>query len=321
MTKADSAITFDSNVAEIKIAVAYRFNSSRGNVSAGLDADVSLTFAFAEPRTAQESITLLKQIEMLISLLCFSYLKAQRMEVRLAPKEGEKERALPVSQARLIEGGETEIEWKTLPLKLDGQTFGDVVSQFVQIYNDIRNTLDWYRIVQAEDRYVEDKFLYSIRMIEGLYLALNMRHKTDEGAMALVARVIERCSDDRELVDFMNKRVAGMFQRPWDLAQIIRDLKERYSEMCSVQILDPVLLTRLRGKETHGGSGRHTAGEQAFMVYSYDILVTLYVLLILEHCGLPREFLLSGLNNTRARYFSGHVLDQMRRAVNDGHAT
>jgi hypothetical protein len=280
-----------------------------------VEAEVRLEITLLEPRSVAESMTLLHQIETLISLLCFDYIKAEQLKLAVQCKENGKDRTFTVTRARFIEGGKSEIDWKKLPVILREQDFGALLDKFVSIYFCIEQTLDWYRIVRAEDRYEEDKFFYAIRMIEGAYRALNVKHKVDEEALSLVERVLAKCRDDAELVKFMNERVAGMFKKRWDLPQIIRDLKERYAEMCAVEFLDPVRINRLRGKEAHGGSGGNTAGERTFMVHTYDLLITLYVLLVLENCGLAREFLLKGLRSTHAHFFSERRLQELIAAA------
>ena len=222
--------------------------------SAGLDAEVILRVTLSKARSVKESVELLHQIETLVSLLCFDYIKASRFEFASVLSDG-KERSLPVARAQFVEGKE-EINWKKLPLVLSDQNFGAIVDAFIEIHPVINQTLDWYRIVQAETRYVEDRFLYAVRMIEALYRAFDLGHEIDLEALSLIERVLQKCEDDANLKEFIAMRVVPMFKKRWSLTQIIRDLRKRYGEMIAVEFLDPVMIHRLRGKETHGSSGR-----------------------------------------------------------------
>ena len=127
----------------------------------------------------------------------------------------------------------------------------------------------------------------------------------------MIERVLQKCEDDADLKEFIAMRVVPMFKKRWSLTQIIRDLRKRYGEMIAVEFLDPVMIQRLRGKETHGSSGRYTGEELAFMGHATRLLILLYVLLVLERCGIARDCLLRGLSAARSDYFSKAHLKRM----------
>jgi len=308
-------LTYSSQTGAITLDITHRFDTSRWNVSAGLDAEIFLRVTLSQPRMVTDSVHVLHQIETLLSLLCFDYIKSTRLELAVMRSAGDRDAVLPLYRARLVEGGALEINWKKLPLVLRDQNFGEVVDTFIEVHPLIEQTLDWYRIVLAEPRYVEDKFFYAVRMIEALYKAIDLEHEIDQEALSFVDRILMKCKDDACLIRFVNNRIAPMFKKPWSLPQIIRDLRKRYGAMCIIEILDPPMINRLRNKEAHGSSKRYTGQEYSFMARTYELLVSVYVLLVLERCGLSREFLLHGLKSRHSDWFSETQLKKIRSEI------
>lgn len=99
----------------------------------------------------------------------------------------------------------------------------------------------------------------------------------------------------------------------------IRDLKERYRAMKVVEVVDERIVNKLRGKEAHGSAKRFSTAEYRFMICCCDVLIKLYTLLVLENCGMDREFLLSSLKRAPAWQadFSAARLEQLQTEIGE----
>jgi hypothetical protein len=315
-------LQYDLTAGKCFVGLSHRFSPSVDGLSAEIHSAGYLRIVFSSPRTVIASIKLMYQIEQLFSLLCFSYIKSKRLELELKTEDRNGDRVktkFEVERARLIKGAKTEIDWHELPLRLKGINLAAVIDRFLEIFEDIEQTLNWYRIVVAEERYLEDKYFYSVRMIEALYRALAIDVAKDSDAIGLLQRVCATLqkAGDCELVTFVNQRVAPIFNKSWALPDIIRDLKARYSEMAVIKLLDEKLVNRLRGKETHGSSQGFSGNEYKFMALSYGIITMLYTLVVLESCGLSRDYLLNSIKRSpcRDRNFSPEYVERLKSGL------
>src|SRR5262249_1956324 len=150
------------------VGVSQVFKSQANNLNLVMDAMGYLRIDFREPRTLSDAITLMYQIEQLFSLLCFSYMKCKDSQVKVQFSDYTAT-SLTVECAPLIPNAKVEIDRRELSLRLNSVSLGEVIGNFLDIYDDIEQTLNWYRIVQAEERYLEDTYFYCVRMLESLY--------------------------------------------------------------------------------------------------------------------------------------------------------
>lgn len=311
------------------------FQSERGTLSLGISGSISpdwlvptvgahsyLKLIFHEPKTPIECIKLVTRIEHLFSLLTFNFIKAKSVNFSFLQVEDGKpsEEGVDLERARITEEAKTELERLDIPLHLNGIDFGNLADRFLKIFNSIEQTLNWHRIITAEERYLEDKYFYSVRMIEALFTGLKIRTERDVKAQELIAEITQKLSaeglQNDHLITFIKERVTPNFLRP-SLAEIIKHLKKEYAELKVVDILDSNRIRKLRGKEAHGSTEAFSPQEYQFMAFTYEILLILYRLVILEHCGLERSFLYAQLKKAFrfSRYFEQSTLDEYKAAL------
>jgi hypothetical protein len=293
-------IVYEATFGSLRFGLSQAYHSSLGGLSASIESIGVLTIELNATQTVTEAVRLVHKIESLFSLLCFSYIKAQKLEVEVLLGGDVGQSALQrctVERALLIERAKTEVEQHEIPFRLNNLDVGLLVDNFVKLFDRVDQTLNWYRIVIAEHRYVEDNYFYSVRMVESLYKSLEIETHKDNDALDIVDKLFARLTEptDCELVKFIKRRVVPIFNKPWSLSEVIRDLKSRYSAMIVTGLLDEKIITRLRAKEAHGVSQSYTGQEYEFMIFAYELLTILYTLVVLEHCGVERAVWLESL--------------------------
>lgn len=299
-TISNDELNFETTIGLGHLGISHTYGPSVTGLSPSVEATGYLRIEFKEQALLVDAIKMANKIEQLLSLLCFSYVKSKAFEVEIEITSGEgkgKHVSEKVDRGILLKEAKTDISWHELPIHLQsGHLFGTILDGFLQIYEKIEQTLNWYRIVIAEDRYLEDKYFYSVRMIDALYQRLGIEVEGDKSAVQPLKDLASVVNDANraDLAEFITKRVAPVFKRS-SLADKLRDLKRRYQSVIVTKLIDERMVAELRGKEAHGSTERFAKQEYQFMAFAYNILTKLYTLLILERCGLEREFLLSSL--------------------------
>jgi hypothetical protein len=322
-SKSEREIEFATSIGHCFIGVQQIFNPPVGALTVVMDATGYLRVELREAKPIIEAIKLIQRLEQLLSLLCFNYVKCKSSQIKVRFSNrgtgGQTDRELSVERAHLIPNPKLELDWHEMPLRLNSVNLGEVLGHFLDIFDGIEQSLHWYRIVQTEDRYLADRYFYCVRMIESLYRKFEIATERDMEAIEKARRICGKLDsvEDRDLTEFISTRVLPMFTRPWSLSDIMRDLKKRYAEMVITGILDERFVTKLRGKEAHGTSESFSLREYKFMAYSIEIFVTLYTLVILERCGLGRDYLLSSLKRlpSRANDFSRERLEVVQADI------
>ncbi len=317
----NTPLSFKTDKGLISIGVSASYTPSGNSLSPKLESTGELKLSFETNVSPTEALSLSYRIERLISLLTFDLIRMDRMSFAILandPSGSTSEEICPVETASRIEAAKSNIDLHQLPLRLQHIDFGEVLNNFLNLFDPIEQTLNWYRTVTAEERYLEDKFFYCIRMIEGLYRGLNIPASPDREALELVNTISEKLASDasnERLTSFIEERIVPIFRKSWSLSGIIRDLKSEYSEIPTVHFLDERLINRLRGKQAHGSSQRHSTSELQFMAYAYRLISMIYCIIVLERCGLSREFLLSGLKECSRfeQYFQSKTLAAFRQ--------
>jgi hypothetical protein len=310
-TASDPVIELQSAAGKCWMGVRSGFALKDGGLSAEITSTGYLRYRPTAPISLVDAIALVGRIEKLFSLLCCDYVRAKsvHIEVSAADREGTKSsKFYEIERARVPKKTKQEFEEHRLPFRIDRIDFGYVFDQFIGIFDDIEQALSWYRIVVAEDRYLEDRYFYCVRILESTYRSLAIETQPDRESATLLNEIRSRFTEpvDARLLEFINSRVVSIFSRPWALGDIVRDLRARYSSMRIVDLLDERLINKLRGKEAHGASQGFSSQELAFMVHSTRILRLLFVLTVLERCGISRDFLLEwlGRSSQYSDYFS-----------------
>ena len=293
-------IEFLTSVGKASIGVSGTY-SPAGRAPAPSIKAISYLEIEVEPSiTPIDALKIIRRIEHLISLLTFDFIKTTNahLTITVAEKDGTKsDKQFRLDRAKFTKNAKTEFERHEVPLNLNEFDFGSVVSRFFEISDAIEQTLNWYRIVTAEDRYLEDKFFYCVRMIDALYKALAIKTAIDQAAvetLETIIGVLTKSEENEALVEFLRKRAIPNFSRS-SFSNVLEDLRSKYAEIKVAEILDPKIINRLRGKEAHGSTQPFTPQESQFMAYSYEIIRVLYILIVLENCGIPRDFLLKRL--------------------------
>ena len=174
-------------------------NRSIDGLSATVASAGYLRAEFAEKKSVVEAIEIASQIEHLFSLLCFSYVKCTGLDIVLELQDAAEwstKRALTVDRGLQLKSAKTEFEPHELPISMEGYVdFGAILGRFLKIFDDIEQTLNWYRIVVAEERYLVDKYFYCVRMIDALYQRLHIKIEGDVDAIQSldeISAVLER---------------------------------------------------------------------------------------------------------------------------------
>ena len=329
-TKPNEVIKFKTQLWSMTIGTAGKVERLPDKLSPNLDLTGCATIECGATVSPIQALKLASQIEYFLSLVCLSFVSCERLncviempttggELVEVPTKGDElvQTQAEVIRAKNVRGAKTEFDLIRLPIRLEQVDFGAALHKFVEIFDSIEQSLAWYRIVMAEERYVEDKYFYAVRMIKSLYKNLGLEGQPDKGLLDVVDRICAKLPDDNErytLVNFINNRVRPIFSKTWSLSDVIKDLKTRYSELKMVEVLDEKVISKLRGKEVHGSAIRLSIREQKFMACSYNLIAMLYALVILEHCGIAQDFLLSELRRplSHAAYFSSDYVNQIR---------
>ena len=269
-----------------------------------------------------EAIRAVRKIEHLLSLLTFDFIKATAVDFAIASQDAQgnwSEHSFPVERARINKKAKIRLKAHEIPLRLNEAPFADILDRFFEVFDRIEQTLSWYRVVTAEERYLEDRFFYCVRMIEALYKVLPIHLSADKSALSEIKTILDVLSvseKNRSSVEFLQKRAIPIFSKP-SLLEIISDIRARYAELKVVDILDHRIINRLRGKEAHGSSEPLSAREYQFMAHSSEILRIVYVLIVLEYCGISRSFLFQHLNTSlKFQYlFSEETARQFRASI------
>lgn len=320
-TNFGTATTYSSSIGAIKLWVGGSTGSSFEKI------DIVFTCGFTVELKEKISITaatkMTQRVEAFISLLCFDYIHFEKVTVGI-----KSERAIPNTLKLIDEDPNAEIETdihaaelfrsqrhqnsKTtlsrlnLPMRLTPEfPCAEIFEKFLSLYERIERSFSWYRTAQIEDRYLEDHFFYSVRMIEAAYQALAIKLSKNETPSALDG-ICQAVKDNPILAKFLKKRVEPIFTKP-SLGSIVRDIRDRYREIPLTRILDEAMIGKLRNKEAHGTTERYTGDDYRYMMITRDLLVMIYPCLILEASGVNRDFLLNHLKNgphEYAKFFS-----------------
>ena len=280
-----------------------------------------VTIQFGQKVTPTEALRVIRQAELFFSLITFSFIKADRVEfeIECRNKEGQIEKNnYDLERALLNDKAQTDIARHNIPIRIKSLDIGRHFEEFQKLFEPIEQTLNWYRIVTSEERYLDDKYFYCVRMIEALYRALNITTEGDKEAISLVDQISKALSQNEPkyepLVKFLNTRVRSTFSRP-SLASIITHVKSAYKEIRVVEILGAKKINSLRGKHAHGSTDRFSSKDYQFMYYAYEILLALYPIIVLENCGFDRDFIYAQLKNSFSyrRFFEESTLKEYQK--------
>src|SRR5260370_37984681 len=121
------------------------------------------TLEFNSKCTPIQALRLALQIEYFISLVCLSFVSCQRLQFNIEAhdKDGKAaEQHVEVTRAGHIKDVKTELNLTELPIRLQNVDVGAALKKFIKIFDSIEQSLNWYRIVMAEERYIENKYFY-----------------------------------------------------------------------------------------------------------------------------------------------------------------
>lgn len=314
---------FSTSIGQLSIGIEPIHSVSRNDTAPSLEAVSYFEIELQDTLTVVDALKLTRKIEHLLSLLSLQFVKASKTQFSIpirAKNENETVRTFEVERARSTKDAKSKIEWDDVIFDLSKIDIGSLFTQYLKLFDDIEQTLNWYRILTLEDRYLEDKFFYAVRMIEALYRALKLNLDIDQDALESLKKinaVLSKSPDNNSLVEFLTKRAAPIFSRP-SLSDVFKDLRSRYSALEAVDVLDSRFINRLRGKEAHGSTERFTGSEYQFMAHTYEVIRILYVLLVLESCGASRSLLVEGVQRSHkyGRYFNARVREEYLAARN-----
>jgi hypothetical protein len=314
---------FESNLGTLTIGISPTF-SPEGNSSApSLGATSYLSLELRKPINPHQALMLVRKFEHFLSLVAFDFIKAEKVFFKIEGSEHDgttTKNGYELERAKLVEQAKLQIDRHELPINLIDIDFGKAFDRFATFADSIEQTLNWYRIVTAEKVYLEDKFFYSVRMIESLYRVLGLDTEVDTDALeklSLMEKSLQKDAENSDIILFLQTRIKPIFNKPASLPVVIRDLKLKYKDVLASEILDEKTIARLRGKEAHGSAKRFSTQEYAYMGNSYEIIRYLYVLTVLEQCGFNRTDMLGGAKKSLSlgRYFSPDFVKSVRELL------
>jgi hypothetical protein len=266
---------FTSSVGKVLVGVNGFYTPSRNGLAPSFKTTCRLEIQTNLGITPVEAIRVVRKLEHLLSLLTFDFIKVEDVyfTISAADSRGDfSERSYQVERAKVTRRAKTNVEQHEVVFHLTDVDFPLLLDRFLKIFDSIEQTLHWYRIVTAEDRYLEDRFFYSIRMIEALYKALELEVSTDKSAAEAVAAIINvlaTSGGNEAYIEFLENRAMPLFSRP-SSADIFIDIQTKYADFPLVGILDHKIINRLRGKEVHGSTRPFSTREYEFMGFSCD---------------------------------------------------
>lgn len=322
-----SLVSFDSSLGQVELRSLGQHNSSHAGLE--LKCYGVLTVRFTEKQTPLDAVRLVRKIEHLFSLLCFSYVAFENADLRIEntnqSDDSEKEKYFisRLERSRPHKKTKTDLNRHDLPLTLNHETaFGAVLDRFLEIHAKIERSLNWYRVIKVETRYIEDRFFNSVRMIEGLYNALNLDVDVDARSLKMIECIRARLGRDSDLLHFLDQRIRPIFSKPISTASVIKNLQTKYSDVKFTEMLNVRRINSLRAKEAHGTADRYSGSDYQYMIFVTDLLQVLYVCLVLEVCGFDKNRLLQELRESVGfrKLFDEKHLDRMMAALGDASA-
>jgi hypothetical protein len=302
-SKSLKGIELKSSIGKVTIGIHGSYSPAWNRLAPRLSAKCYLDVEPHANFAPLEAIRIITQLEYLFSVLTFDIVRATGSHLTISCPDNLgnlSERDYQVQRAKINKRAKTKLEQHEFPFHLTEVDFSQLLDRFLTIFDKVEQSLHWYRIVTAENRYLEDKFFYSVRMIEALYKALRIKVSTDETAIGIIDGIIStlgKSSENEAYVEFLKKRALPIFLGS-SLSNILDDIQRKYADLPIVKILDPKTISRLRGKEAHGSIRSSNAAEYQFMAYGYETLRILYAALLLESCGLDRAFLINRLKSS-----------------------
>lgn len=272
--------------------------SEPSELEAGIKATTALHIDLPSPINIVQATKLVSKIEELLSLFCFSVVRATFVGFRVKfENEVDRKKMLPLDRTFRKTRVKFDLSRHEVPIRLTSIDFGKLLTNFLAVYQQLELPLSWLRIVISEQRYLEDKYFYSVRMIEAFYKAFEEKLE-DKPSLAKLSRIRDYLmmrGDSQELVEFCDKRIRGVFLGSSSLADIVKDLKARYKDIPAVELLDEKKTRDLRGREAHGSTTRLSSSQLNYMAISYELLCTLFIILCLEKIGVAKESIIERL--------------------------
>ncbi|MGX5849034.1 ApeA N-terminal domain 1-containing protein [Mesorhizobium sp. PL10] len=282
---------------EYKVEISDKRNigSSSDRSEVHFRSDICLAITYKTARSISETLHDLHALDDFLSVISGTYvsIKDACLSILLGENgnEGEDEFHLSgydigFSKNAFVDRHETLAQ---LPFQAD---WGEVLNKFVEERSTNEVAFKWFRSSQVKQRYVEEIFFYTVRMVERYFKA---KPSVDDDASRALSIILNRSNDDNFLVDFVNRRLSPLLSRAPSLPRTLRELYARFPEMRAFSEIKPQRVNYLRGKEAHGADTNYDTDEYVDMDYLSRSFLLAFRISVLESCGFDRQGILDGL--------------------------
>jgi hypothetical protein len=181
-----------------------------------------------------------------------------------------------------------------------------VFEAFGNLHSENKVVFKWYRTSQVHRRFLEEAFLYAARLIE-LYFRISP--EPDEALERLFRTLRQRSSEEPELIELLDRRIAPiMFPKP-AFVSTLRSLYARFPEIAPFTAVPTSRAASLRHRETHGSDTDHEVEDYGDMRDLTRGFLAAFRLAVLESLGFERDPLLASLRKGPYRNLFSNVQD------------
>ncbi|MDX8497158.1 hypothetical protein RFM99_01880 [Mesorhizobium sp. VK4C] len=297
-----SRTKWDASEYTIEIADRRNIGISSDRSEARFRSEICLAISYKAPKSISEALRHLHALDDFLAILSGRYvsIKTAWFGILLDGSDGEEEFQLSgydigISKDAFVGRHETLAQ---LPFD---SNWGKVIESFFVDWNKNEVAFKWFRSSQVKQRYVEEVFFYTVRMVERYFKA---KPTADGDTSRALSIILNRSNDDSFLIDFVNRRLSPLLVRAPSLPRTLSDLYAQFPEMRAFSKIKPQRVNQLRGKEAHGADTNYDNDEYVDMEYLSRSFLLAFRISILESCGFNRQDIVNSARSptSRVRY-------------------
>ncbi|MER8847509.1 MULTISPECIES: hypothetical protein [Mesorhizobium] len=171
------------------------------------------------------------------------------------------------------------------------ENWAEILDKFFKEWSLNEISFKWFRSSQVKQRYVEEVFFYTVRLIERYFKSKPTIDNEAEKALSIISH---RSNGDDFLTGFVERRLYPMLGRAPSLTATLRTLYTRFPEIKAFSEIKPQRVAYLRGKEAHGADTNYKTDEYVDMDYLARTFLLAFRISILERCGFDRQSIFDG---------------------------
>lgn len=278
----------------IEISDKRNIGTSSDRSEARFISDVCLVIRYNSPRSTSDALQNLRALDDFLGVVsgCYVSIKAAWLEVLVDQGGGESHEEFQLSgydtgfsKSTFVHRHETLAE-----LSLD-ENWAEILDKFFKEWSLNEISFKWFRSSQIKQRYVEEIFFYTVRLIERYFRSKPIIDDEAEKALSIISH---RSNGDDFLIGFVDRRLYPMLARAPSLTATLRTLYTRFPEIKAFSEIKPQRVAYLRGKEAHGADTNYNTDEYVDMDYLARSFLLAFRISILERCGFDRQSILDG---------------------------